>query len=103
MRMQLISGEQGLTVNIQADRPETLDLLRRHIDELARDLADAGFEGAAFTFGNGEPGGDGEPGGEQSRSASGKRRTDGPSGRPERTGDTFHHLRRTRYQDLTHG
>ncbi|MFW2589581.1 flagellar hook-length control protein FliK [Sagittula sp. SSi028] len=51
VRMFLVSGEAGLTVNILADRPETLELLRRNADELARHLADAGFEGAGFSFG----------------------------------------------------
>lgn len=51
VRMFLVSGETGLTVNILADRPETLELMRRNADELARHLADAGFEGAGFSFG----------------------------------------------------
>lgn len=51
VRMYMHSGEHGLVVNIQADRTETLDLMRRHVDELARNLADAGYENAGFTFG----------------------------------------------------
>ncbi len=52
VRMQLVTGEQGLSVHIQADRPETLDLLRKHIDQLARDLASIGYEDASFSFGD---------------------------------------------------
>ncbi|WP_157136458.1 flagellar hook-length control protein FliK [Sagittula stellata] len=52
IRMYLHSGEHGIVVNIQADRTETLDLMRRHVDELARNLADAGYENAGFTFGD---------------------------------------------------
>ncbi|CUH79736.1 flagellar hook-length control protein FliK [Tropicibacter naphthalenivorans] len=52
VRLQLVHSDQGMTVNIQADRQETLDLMRRHIDQLSRDLADAGFEGAGFSFGD---------------------------------------------------
>lgn len=52
VRMYLHSGEHGIVVNIQADRTETLDLMRRHVDELARNLADAGYENAGFTFGD---------------------------------------------------
>ncbi|SMX26119.1 Flagellar hook-length control protein FliK [Pelagimonas phthalicica] len=52
VRMQFVTTEQGLTVNIQADRPETLDLIRKNIDQLARDLADSGFENAGFSFGD---------------------------------------------------
>lgn len=51
VRMFLTSGEHGLTVQILADRPETLDLMRRNVNELAQQLADAGFEGAGFSFG----------------------------------------------------
>ena len=53
VRMQLVQGETGMTVHITADRPETLDLMRRHIDQLARDLADAGYRGTEFSFGEG--------------------------------------------------
>ncbi|MFZ7091100.1 flagellar hook-length control protein FliK [Primorskyibacter sp. 2E233] len=52
VRMRLITAEHGMTVHIQADRPETIDLLRRNVDQLARDLADAGFEASGFSFGD---------------------------------------------------
>lgn len=52
VHMQLVQTESGLTVHINADRPETLDLMRRHIDQLAKDLADAGFENSGFSFGD---------------------------------------------------
>ncbi|MCT4557790.1 MAG: flagellar hook-length control protein FliK [Pelagimonas sp.] len=52
VRMQLTQGENGLTVHIITERAETQDLMKRHIDQLARDLADAGFEGASFSFEN---------------------------------------------------
>jgi hypothetical protein len=45
-------SEHGMVVTIQADRPETLDLMRRNIDQLAQDLAAAGYEGAEFSFGD---------------------------------------------------
>lgn len=50
VRMQMVQGESGLTVLVQAERPETLDLMRRNIDQLAQDLADAGYENTAFEF-----------------------------------------------------
>ncbi|MCV6610332.1 MAG: flagellar hook-length control protein FliK, partial [Amphritea sp.] len=34
VRLQLHQGESGLTVTVQAERPETLDLMRRNIDQL---------------------------------------------------------------------
>lgn len=62
VRMQLVPSDTGMTVHVSADRPETLDLLRRHIDQLARDLADAGYDGASFTFSEGDGGRqDGQP------------------------------------------
>ena len=51
VRLTLVQGDSGLSVHVQADRPETLDLMRRHIDQLARDLAQSGHGGASFTFG----------------------------------------------------
>ncbi|MDA7423315.1 flagellar hook-length control protein FliK [Thalassococcus lentus] len=52
IRMQLTTTDLGTAVTIHADRPETLELLRRHIDILARNLADAGYEAAEFSFGD---------------------------------------------------
>jgi flagellar hook-length control protein FliK len=64
VRMTLSPAESGLTVHIQADRAETLDLIKRNIEQLARDLAEAGYDGAAFSFAGDEqdarPGRDGE-------------------------------------------
>lgn len=50
VRLRMVSSEHGVVVHVHADRPETLDLLRRHIDQLARDLAEAGHEASEFTF-----------------------------------------------------
>lgn len=41
----------ALRVHLIADRPETLDLLRRHAPELAAELRAAGYESASFSFG----------------------------------------------------
>jgi hypothetical protein len=38
-------------VNLTADRPETLDLFRRHGSDLVADLRQAGFAGASLSFG----------------------------------------------------
>lgn len=63
VRITLSPGEGAMTVNIAADRPETLDLLRRHSDLLAQDFHDLGYEGTAFSFarGGGAQGRDNEP------------------------------------------
>ncbi len=71
VRMQFVQTEQGLNVHIVADRSETLDLIRRHIDQLAKDLADSGFDATGFTFG--------DDGGQHEQKSSNSSRKDGPS------------------------
>ncbi|MGX0974732.1 flagellar hook-length control protein FliK [Roseovarius sp. MBR-51] len=51
IRLKLSAQDGVMTVNLLADRPETLDLLRRHIDTLARALLDVGYEHTHFSFG----------------------------------------------------
>jgi hypothetical protein len=41
----------GVRVHLVTERPETLDLLRRHIPELAAELRAAGYDTASFSFG----------------------------------------------------
>ncbi len=48
--LKVTSGEAGIGVAITAERPETLELMRRHIDQLARDFREMGFSGATFSF-----------------------------------------------------
>jgi len=50
VRISLSPGDAGLTVHIVADRPETLDLMRRHIDMLAQDFQSIGYEATDFAF-----------------------------------------------------
>ncbi|MGI1662041.1 flagellar hook-length control protein FliK [Palleronia sp. KMU-117] len=57
VRLSLHGGEGQMTVQIMAERPETLDLLRRHIDMLAADLRQQGYANLSFTFGGGDAGG----------------------------------------------
>lgn len=38
------------TILLQADRPETLDLMRRHVDLLAQDMRDLGYGDVTFLF-----------------------------------------------------
>lgn len=52
VRLTLHTSEAGITVAIHAERPETLDLMRRNIDLLARDFRDQGYASIAFDFGN---------------------------------------------------
>jgi hypothetical protein len=51
VRLQLVPGDQGMSVVIQAERPETLDLMRRNAADLERALAEAGYDATEFSFG----------------------------------------------------
>lgn len=51
VRLTLTSAENGITVSIVAERPETLDLMRRNIETLARDFREMGYENTSFSFG----------------------------------------------------
>lgn len=53
VRLRLSPSEGGLNVLIVAERSETLDLLRRNIDMLAREFLEIGYEGASFDFAGG--------------------------------------------------
>lgn len=50
-----------LVVILNFERPETLDLFRRHADQLAEALRDAGFAGADIGFGHSGSGGNSDP------------------------------------------
>ncbi len=59
VRMSMAMSDSGVTVSISADRPETLDLMRRHIDSLSGALQSLGHQNVAFDFsgaGNPQPG-----------------------------------------------
>jgi len=48
--MTIASGDGGLTLTLVAERPETLDLMRRNIDQLAQEFRDLGFGTLNFAF-----------------------------------------------------
>lgn len=56
LRFRIGQGETGLMLSVTADRPETLVLLRRNVDQLARHLSDLGYGSASFSFGEERPG-----------------------------------------------
>ena len=53
VRMSISAAEAGITVTVLAERPETLDLMRRNIDELAREFQNIGYESINFAFAEG--------------------------------------------------
>lgn len=76
VRMAILTGEdRSITVSITAERPETLDLLRRNIDQLGQSFKSMGYDQISFAFGQGAQGGgqsgqDASAGGQQAPSSS---------------------------------
>lgn len=67
LRLSVEMGEGGLRVVIEAARPETCELMRRHVDTLRQELRQEGLGSVSVSIGGGE----------------GRRGEDqGPSGRP---------------------
>ncbi|AVO38556.2 flagellar hook-length control protein FliK [Pukyongiella litopenaei] len=54
VRMSLMPSEQGVTVQIFAERQETIDLLRRHSDQLASEFQRLGYDSTGFEFSGGD-------------------------------------------------
>lgn len=50
VRLTIVSDDRGLTMTLMAERPETLDLMRRNIDLLAQDFRSLGFGTLNFAF-----------------------------------------------------
>lgn len=55
VRLTFVQSETGVTVNVHAERAETLELLRRNIDTLAQEFLDIGYDSAEFTFSGRDP------------------------------------------------
>lgn len=51
--MTIASSDGGLTLTMVAERPETLELMRRNIDQLAQEFRDLGFGTLNFAFSQG--------------------------------------------------
>jgi flagellar hook-length control protein FliK len=54
LKLHLVSADGGLAVHVTAERPETMDLLRRHIGILDQEFLKLGFEDVAFSFAGGQ-------------------------------------------------
>ncbi|PCH74971.1 MAG: hypothetical protein COC12_02400 [Rhodobacteraceae bacterium] len=50
VRMVLSTSDAGISVSILAERPETLDLMRRHIDQLTEEFRNLGYVDIGFDF-----------------------------------------------------
>lgn len=51
VRLALTASETAVNVVILTERPETQDLLRRHIDTLAQEFKALGYDNISFSFG----------------------------------------------------
>jgi len=57
LRLSVSTSDAGLIVSVVAERPETLDLLRRHIATLGQEFQAMGYKEVSFSFnGNGSNG-----------------------------------------------
>jgi flagellar hook-length control protein FliK len=56
VRLSLMPNDGTMTVSIIAERSETLDLMRRHINLLAEEFRDIGYTDIQFAFGSSEQG-----------------------------------------------
>ncbi|MEM1428047.1 MAG: flagellar hook-length control protein FliK [Pseudomonadota bacterium] len=56
VRLVFTPTEAGLSISVQAERGETLDMLRRHIELLEQDLREHGFSNPSFDFSGGSHG-----------------------------------------------
>lgn len=52
VRLAMRTQDDAITVSVQAERPETLDLMRRNIDSLAREFREMGYAQISFDFGD---------------------------------------------------
>lgn len=51
VRMGIASDDGRITIHILAERPDTLDLMRRHIDQLGQSFRSMGYDEVSFSFG----------------------------------------------------
>ncbi|MEL6464890.1 MAG: flagellar hook-length control protein FliK [Pseudomonadota bacterium] len=50
VRLVMTTQETGITITVSAERGDTLELMRRNIDDLGQSLSDLGFEDVSFAF-----------------------------------------------------
>jgi flagellar hook-length control protein FliK len=56
VRLHLTTTETTAIVAVSADRADTLDLIRRHLDDLTRDFRALGYQDVSFQLSHGDPG-----------------------------------------------
>ena len=63
LRFEVSPREQGVHLHLSVDQPATLELLRRHSEQLLQDLRQAGFAGVTLSYSEGSASGEGGFGG----------------------------------------
>jgi len=63
VKLTMNTDGNAVSVAIMVERPETLDLLRRNIEILAREMRGVGFQDVSFSFSGSHPWGDGNAAG----------------------------------------
>jgi len=76
VRMSVAAEDGKITVSILTERPETLDLMRRHIDQLGQSFRSMGYDQVSFSFGQGAQTGDQSGSNPSASSPSGPSQTD---------------------------
>lgn len=61
VKMAVSPGDSSVTISILAERPETLDLMRRHVDQLIQEFKQLGYESVEFAFSDGATSSDEAP------------------------------------------
>ncbi|WP_164660750.1 flagellar hook-length control protein FliK [Tropicibacter sp. Alg240-R139] len=62
VRMTVNAGDSTVAISIMAERPETLDLMRRHVDQLIEEFRQLEYDGVEFAFSDGGATPDGSQG-----------------------------------------
>ncbi|WP_238366340.1 flagellar hook-length control protein FliK [Mesobacterium pallidum] len=81
VRLNMHTTEHSVMVTITAERPETLELMRRHIDQLAQEFKQLGYSDITFSFRGGQSdnaGTGGDPGSDGSSHRTGSETANAP-------------------------
>ncbi|MBS9717724.1 flagellar hook-length control protein FliK [Pseudohalocynthiibacter aestuariivivens] len=74
VQLTVMTSESGVMVTLNAERSETLELMRRHIEFLTQEFGDIGFSDVTFNFGQSHQNSEDVP--EQEASSTGSAQTD---------------------------
>ena len=94
VRMHMHLKENGtMVLNILAERPDTLDLMRRHADQLGAQMREAGYDSLDIAFGSPHGGQAGHAGDEGAPAAPARAMVEAPGPQAQAGGDPAPHPR----------